>query len=67
MFTPMFAYVRTAEPGLQADYFIGSCPSSFTSFVSRYRKARGVPTEFWGVPLVDGVLRAGGVSDNREL
>jgi hypothetical protein len=32
-----------------SDYFVGTCVSSFSSFVSRYRAISGAPTEFWGV------------------
>ena len=32
-----------------SDYFVGTCVSSFSSFVSRYRAVSGAPTEFWGV------------------
>lgn len=34
----------------RANYFIGNCISSYSSFVARERDVKGLPVFFWGFP-----------------
>ncbi|KAK3925190.1 GDP-fucose protein O-fucosyltransferase 1 [Frankliniella fusca] len=46
---PSNPHVELAILG-QANFFIGNCISSFSSFAKRERDARGFPSAFWGFP-----------------
>lgn len=52
----MFRQEENVSPHLdlailgRANYFIGNCISSYSSFVAREREVKGYPTYFFGFP-----------------